>query len=384
MNPLLSILLQVHWSDVEYTVDEMSRSVYVFPVHIRVLIGVTMLFILIILVLLGVIMGSRIYKTRRSNKAIELRQKYQPVLRELLFNDSLTENEINKRFDQTDLTTPYHRAILLETILHLHENFTGETADRLAEIYQHLGFTDDSLLKLKSKQWYIVAKGMKELALMNIRTAYKDVAKFQNSKHEILRMESRIAMMKLSEKEPLSFLSSQTEPLTDWDIANIYTMLTRMPENMIPDFTTWLNSPNKDVINFCVQMIGRFRQHEAINTLVLLLKTQDERLKLAVIRAIKALSASGAEQNLIDIYALETIPVKNEILRTLEVIGTPQSLPLLEKVIKQPIEDYPLSIQAVRSLMALGEKGIKLVDQIFTQGGPQLQLVIRHAKDKRL
>ncbi|MFN8165322.1 MAG: HEAT repeat domain-containing protein [Bacteroidia bacterium] len=384
MNPLLSILLQVHWSDVEYTVDEMSRSVYVFPVHIRVLIGVTMLFILIILVLLGVIMGSRIYKTRRSNKAIELRQKYQPVLRELLFNDSLTENEINKRFDQTDLTTPYHRAILLETILHLHENFTGETADRLAEIYQHLGFTDDSLLKLKSKQWYIVAKGMKELALMNIRTAYKDVAKFQNSKHEILRMESRIAMMKLSEKEPLSFLSSQTEPLTDWDIANIYTMLTRMPENMIPDFTTWLNSPNKDVINFCVQMIGRFRQHEAINTLVLLLKTQDERLKLAVIRAIKALSASGAEQNLIDMYALETIPVKNEILRTLEVIGTPQSLPLLEKVIKQPIEDYPLSIQAVRSLMALGEKGIKLVDQIFTQGGPQLQLVIRHAKDKRL
>lgn len=384
MNSLLTIFLQVNWSDVEYTVDEVSRSVYVFPVTIRVLIGVTLLFLVIILVLLGIIMGSRIHKTRRANKVIEIKKKYQPVFTELVFNEQLTREQVISRFDPIDLKTPFNRLNILENIIHLHENFTGEAADRLAEIYKHLGFDQDSMNKLKSKSWYVIAKGMKELALMNVKSSYNDIARFLNSKNEILRMESRISMMKLSDKEPLSFLAKETEPLSDWDFANIYTMMTRMPETMIPDFTTWLNSPNKDVVLFCVHMIGTYRQHDATNTLILLLKTPDERLKLAVIKALKNLSAAAAEQPLLDMYSLESLEVKNEILKTLEVIGTGNSVQMIEKIIKLPIEDYPLSIQAIRSLISMGEKGRMVVEQVFQQADPQMQLVISHAKDKRL
>jgi hypothetical protein len=384
VNPLLSIFLQVNWSDVEYTVDDLSRSVYVFPVTIRVLIGVTLLFLLIVLVLLGIIMGSRIHKTRRANKMVELHKKYQPIFTALVFNDELTKAEVVSKFDPIDLKTPYNRMIVQENIIHLHENFTGETADRLVDIYHHLGFHEDSLKTLSSKRWYIIAKGMKELALMNVKSSYNDIARFLNSKNDIIRMEARISMMKLSDKEPLAFLAKETEPLSDWDFANIYTMLTRMPETMIPDFTSWLNSSNKDVVLFCVHMIGNYRQHEATNTLILLLKTPDERLKLAVIKALRSLSAAAAEQPLLDMYALESLEVKNEILKTLEVIGTIHSVNMIEKVVKLPIEDYPLSIQAIRSLISMGEKGKAVVEQLFQQADPQLQLVIRHARDKRL
>ena len=339
---------------------------------------------IIILILLGVIMGSRIYKTKRLNKKTELLKKYQPVFRQLLFDEGLDEKKVLSMVDKIDLQIPFNRSTLLDEIIHLHENFTGETAERLEEIYKYLGFERDSIIKLKSKRWYIIAKGMKELAIMNVKSGYNVISGFLNSKNEILRMETRIALMKLSDTDPLAFLAKETEHLSDWDSANIYNMLTKMPEHMIPDFSYWLNSKNKDVVVFCIQMIGRFRQRESIKTLLVLLKSPDARLKLAVIRALRELSATDGEESLLEIYPLENLVLKTEILKTLEIIGSSKSVPVLEKIIRQPIEDYPVSIQAVRSLLSIHTNGEQLIESIFNQSGPQLQLMIRHARDRRL
>lgn len=329
-------------------------------------------------------MGSRIYKTKRVNKKIELQKKYQSVFHQLVFEDALNDTMILSAFDKTDLDTSYNRLIILEEIIHLHENFTGETAERLEQIYSVLGFENDSLLKLKSKRWYIIAKGMKEMAIMNIKSGYPEISGFINSKNEILRMETRIALMKLSDTDPLAFLSKEKEHLSDWDSANIYNMLTKMPEQIRPDFSQWLNSTNKDVVVFCIQMIGRFHQSDSIKTLLVLLKSPDERIKLSVIRALRELSATEGEELLLEIYSLENLTIKGEILKTLEVIGSEKSLPVLEKIIRQPIEDYSVVIQAIRSILSIHTDGEKLVETIFNQSGPQLQLIIRHARDRRL
>ncbi|MBK7571256.1 MAG: HEAT repeat domain-containing protein [Bacteroidetes bacterium] len=384
MKLLANILLQLNFNDLQYSVDEVGRSIYSFPVHIRILIAVTILFMLIILILLAVIMGSRIFKTKRSNKKAELHKKYQPVFRNLIFEEALDRDKVLSMFDRIDLDTPFNRTTILDEIIHLHENFTGETAERLEEIYTFLEFEKDSMLKLKSKRWYIIAKGMKELAIMNVKSGYTEISTFLNSKNEILRMETRIALMKLSDTDPLAFLSKETEHLSDWDSANIYNMLTKMPEKMIPDFSNWLNSPNKDVVVFCIQMIGRFRQRESIKTLLVLLNSPDLRIKLCVIKALRELSATDGEEPLLEIYPLENLATKSEILKTLEVIGSAKSVPVLEKIIRQPIEDYPVSIQAVRSLLSIHANGEQIIETIFNQSGPQLQLMIRHARDRRL
>ena len=272
----------------------------------------------------------------------------------------------------------------MEEVIHLHVNFTGETAERLEDIYIQLNFHQDSIHKLKNKRWYIIAKGMRELALMNVKQALPLVSEFINNKNEILRMESRIAIMKLSEKDPLSFLSRETTPLSGWDTANIYSMLSKMPEKLMPDFSKWLNSPNKDVVLFSIQMIGTFRQQESVEILLTLLKSENEKIRLAAIHALRLLNASAAEKPMIDIYEKEGIGVRTEILKTIEVIGSHFSIPFLEKILNQPLEDYPLVIQAVRALLALGVTGNTIVDELYQKSGSQMQLVINHAKDKRL
>lgn len=381
---LFNILLQVNWSNVEYTFEDIRKSVYTFPVQIRVLLIVTLIFIIVILFLLGIIMSSRVYKTLRHDKRVEIRKKYQNIFHQLIFEEAQSEDRIRNKFTNSDLTIALNRETILEELIHLHENFTGETAERLEEIYLALNFDGDSVNKLKSKKWYVIAKGMKELAIMNVKSAHPAISKFINSKNDILRMETRIALMKLSDFEPMAFLNKETEPLSDWDSANIYNMLTKMPEKMIPDFSHWLNSSNKDIIVFCIQMIGRFRQRESVKTLLLLLNNQDERIKLTVIRALRELGSDEGEESLLVLYPLSNNNVKNEILKTLEFIGSEKSIIFLEKIIRQPVEDYPISIQAIRAMIAINNVGNKLIDSIFSQAGPQLQLIIQHARDKRL
>lgn len=381
---MLSILLQIDISDLQYTVDDFSRTVYTFPVHIRVLLAITLIFLLIILVLLGIVLSSRIYKTGRAIKSEELRNKYQQILRVLLFDDRDGNSEIVSFFDPKDLEENFSRETIMNEIIHLHENFTGETAERLEEIYIALNFHHDSLKKLKDKRWYIIAKGMRELALMNVKQALPEVSGFVNNKNEILRMESRIAIMKLSDHDHLSFLSLETTPLSGWDTANIYSMLSKMPEKVIPDFSAWLDSKNKDVVLFCIHMIGTYRQQDSAGKLIELLKSDDENLRYAVIKALRSLSSNASEYPLIEIYEKESLRNRTEILRTLEVIGGSQSVTFLEKIIRRPIEDYPLVIQAVRSLMATGNTGQNIIEGIYQQSGAQMQLVINHAKDKRL
>ncbi len=384
MFKLLSIFLQINWSDLQYTADEFGRAVYNFPVHIRVLFAVTLIFILIILILLGVVLSSRIYKTGRSIKRDQLRKKYQKIFSELLFEERAFDGSIIDTFDKNDLSIRFNRETIMDEIIHLHENFTGEAAERLEEIYMRLNFHFDSLRKLKDKRWYVVAKGMRELALMNVKQALPNVSVFQNNKNEILRMESRVAIMKLSDNEPLSFLSNKDSKLSGWDTANIYSMLTKMPEKIIPDFSKWLNSPNKEIVLFCIQMIGAFRQQDSVNNLVQLLKSDDEDIRLSAIKSLRMLNAIAAERPMMEMYEGESIIIRTEILKTLEVTGSPHSAPFLEKILRQPFEDYPLAIQAVRSLLALGNSGSAIVERIFSQSGQQMQLVINHAKDKRL
>jgi hypothetical protein len=323
LSTIAGIFLQIDWSDLSYTVDDLGRTVYSFPVHIRILLAITLIFLMIILILLAVILGSRIYKTGRVISREQIRKKYQQVFRELLFEDNITGPGIKDAFDEADLKNRFHREVIREEIIHLHENFTGETAERLEEIYMRLNFHFDSISKLKKKKWYIVAKGMRELALMNIRQALPDVRQYLNDKNEILRMESRVAIMKLSETDPLEFLTYEKAPLTGWDTANIYSMLSKMPEKMIPDFSKWLDSSNRDVVLFCIQMIGAFRQQESVNKLLELLKSDDERIRIAVIKALRLLNVVAGEKPILEIYPKETLSTRTEILRNLEVVGTP-------------------------------------------------------------
>lgn len=384
MNTLLILLQEINWSELNYTYNEFGKTVYSFPVHLRVLLSIALIFVIIILILLGVVLSSRIYKTGIAIKREQLKTKSQKIFGQLLFDDRKERNEIPGFFKTIDLNNKFNRSVVLDEIIHLHKSFSGDTEDRLKDIFVSLNFQKDAVHKLKDRSWHIAAKGMREISLMKIKEAIPDLQLFIDSPNEILRMESRIAIMNLSDKDPLSFLSGKNVRMTGWDAAKIYVLLSKMPEKMIPDFGRWLDSANTDVVLFCIQMISSFRQQEYVNKLIELLHSPNEKIRLAAVKSIRELNASQAEKKLIEIYPGEGTEIKFEILKTLEVVGSGFSAPFLENIIQPPLKEYTLLIQAVRALLTLGEKGNSVVDRLFSNGGDELKLIINHARDKRL
>ncbi|MFM2136823.1 MAG: hypothetical protein RL021_2223, partial [Bacteroidota bacterium] len=259
-------LLQINWTEMQYSSRELDRAVYNFPLHLRVLFAITLVFLLLTFLLLMIILTSRIVKTRRSLHREDLRKAFQPILSELLFGGHAEPDAetILKQFASIDLSKRFIRKVLTEEIIHLHDNFTGESALHLEKIFTTLGLQEDCLKKLDDRRWYVIASGMRECALMNVRTATPKIAIFLDSKNEMLRYESRITTMKLSEEDPLSFLDHELAILSEWDRSYIYTMLTKMPEKAVPDFSRWMGSPNPSIVDFAVSMTGAFRQQGSI------------------------------------------------------------------------------------------------------------------------
>lgn len=379
-------LLQINWTDIQYSSREIDRDVYSFPLHLRVLFVITICFLLVTLLLLMAILTSRIVKTSRALKRKDLQKAFQPILSELLFGGEANPDEgtIRSRFEPIDTANLFIRKVLCEEIIHLHDNFTGDSAIQLEKIFRSLGLHEDCLKKLDSKRWHVVAAGMRECALMNIREAAPKIARFLESKNEMLRYESRITTMKLSEDDPLSFLDHEHANLSEWDRSYIYTMLTKMPDKAVPDFSRWINSGNPSIVDFSISMIGAFHQQSSVPKLIGLLESADEKRRVLIIRSLRKCGATSAEDVLIKRYERETPVVRDEIVQSFATLGSNRSVEFLSGLLKKGHEEISHTVHILRSLLAIGPDGERIVNDAFLRGEERLRTAILHAKDQRL
>lgn len=380
------MLLQIAFDKLSTATDQFSRFVYSFPVHIRILIGIALLFVLIVLILFAVILGSRIYKNKLARRQSEIRKKYKPVFSQLLFEDDerLLTSDFFQLFDKSDLQQEHNHYFILEELIHLRQNFRGETGLRIELIFRKLHFHDHCIQMLKNRRWYVKAKSIRTLAMMNIHEAVPHLEKFIQSRNEILRMEARIALMKLNKDNLLSFLPLETAILTDWDMANIYNMLITLEAHSLPDFTQWFTVKNKSVIEFAVMMTGAFKQRHAIPALMELLFKSDDAVRKQIVIVIRKLEAYESEDKLIAAYGSSSMNVKIEILKTLEVIATQKSETLLQSILQTTQMDQSISLSAVKALQRSGNNGEKIIDHLFQKKDETLNAIITHALSKKI
>lgn len=84
---------------------------------------------------------------------------------------------------------------------------------------------------------------------------HDEIERCLNSSNEILRMEAKLAWIRLDIDDPLSFLDKLEHDFTPWEQLHVFEMIKRNKVTL-PDFSRWLNSPNETVVLFCRRMIG--------------------------------------------------------------------------------------------------------------------------------
>jgi hypothetical protein len=347
---------------------------------IRALILVIIYSILSMIILLVVILFHRNQMQGEARFRQMLKERYQLLLMNYLFN----EEEIDSVPEKIRVIAAdnYKRRILMEEMKDLIVNLSGDYADSLRELYYRLELNKDSIRKAFSKKWHIKIKGFRELAFMNIQSVNDEIIRCLHSNNSILRMEAQIALVRLNDDNRFAFLDHLKRPFTKWEQMNVHEMI--VSHNLeVPDFRQWLNSDNRTVIIFSLNMIQVFQQKQAWKEVMELLENSDPEIRKTAIFVLGELKINKALQSLKNHYKYEVYENQLAILLAINKISDESSVKFLVMVIDKE-DDVQLQIEAAKALRDMGEAGQAALVKLMRSDYKNYMIIIKHVLDKRI
>lgn len=212
---------------------------------------IAILFVLVITTSTGLLIRQYLHRNRQARQ-LRKSQKYHDLLIDCLFIP-----EESARFDCIKEGRK-GRKHLFNSVIYLMHSFTGEYAEKLKNLFYELGLERFLLKKLNSKNWWVIAQGLRESRLMEFPKAISFAEKHINAKQLELRGEAQIAIISLKAKDPFEFLNQLKEPFSPWDRIHLYEEMKQWEKK--PDASLWLKTNNEGVLIFALRIIALWGQ----------------------------------------------------------------------------------------------------------------------------
>lgn len=328
---------------------------------------------IMILVLIITLTYRTIRKKRQARTEI-LKDEIQDSITEYLFDEEAGRPE---KIEQ--IKTPHDKQVLIDEVMQLYANLSGEISNKLRELYIDLGLDNESVTKTQSNQWHIRAKGFRELAQMNIKTVNDEIEKCLNSDNDILRMEAQLAMIRLNYEDPFSFLDKLQKPFTSWEQLHVYEMITRHQIN-VPDFIEWLSSPNHTIVIFCIRMIRAFKQSSAYKKLIPFLEHSNKDIREETVITLGELRVVETLPILKERFIAEEQETKVLILQAMSKMPEEENIEFLQEILEP---SNALRLQAAEALSRIESFGVKGIETILRRSDDDLQAVAKHILDSK-
>lgn len=337
------------------------------------------------IILFIVIISSRVYKNYVALRTKRLQEVYEPLLANLIFGEYDTEDRramIVRRIKKRYLVNEFNNEVFLQELLNLHKNFSGDICDHIRSLYMEFGLVKYSMRKLKAFPWDVKIKGIRELTQMDIKDAYDEIFKYVDSKNAILRLETLLSLIQLSESDPLKFLSNTKSNMTGWQQVNILAILSVLNTDDLPDFKRWLNSPNNSVSLFTIRMINHFKQIGSINSIIPMLDDPREAVREEVVNTIGNLELYGFADELIKVYYREHDRLKIKILQVMVKVSDDDQIPFFKQEMFNP--NFAIALNACIALAKIGRKGKEELQSLLEDADERTTIIIKHALDQRI
>jgi hypothetical protein len=338
-----------------------------------VLATIGFILVMVIVLIITLILRTRRQKLGRQKQ--KLREEYQDSITEYLFDEGVGQPANLREAD-----SQRKKQILIDEIMQLYANLSGEISNKLRELYLDLGLDNESVQKTKSPQWHVRAKGFRELAQMNIQTVNAEIELCLNSPNDILRMEAQLAMVRLNFEEPFSFLNKLQQPFTSWEQLHVYEMIQRY-QIAIPEFSFWLSSRNETIVVFAIRMIRAFKQENAFALLIPFLKHENYEIREETFMTLGDLGNPQALSLLQERFGYEAQPGRLQILRAIGKIPDEANVEFLRGVLEPSSE---LRLEAADALARIESFGVKGIETILKRSDEDLQAVARHILDNKI
>ncbi len=357
-----------------FAFDTDKPDILVRSLMIIIIVSLLCLFILLIWILIN-----RNKMQARQAETEQLMEQFQSLLIDYLFSEH-HEEEFKKI--QRIANSNFNRKILIDQMIDLSINLSGDAKDKLRDLYLKMKLDQDSINKVYSPKWHIQIKGFRELAFMDIVDANDKIRQALKSKNNILRMEAQLALVRLNKEDPFGFLDHLQHPFTLWEQLNVHELITfhNLP---VPQFSRWINSPNKTVVIFALRMIQVFKQQEAAPDIIESLKNPDIDIRRMSVYVSGEIQLRETLPSLKHMYKNSEYPICLAIVQAMGKMPDEMMLGFLKLVLDKE-EDVQLQIEAAMAINKMGEVGISALVKLMKSEYKNYQIIIRHVLDKRI
>ena len=343
----------------QYIIDYFHES----PTIIQLCWGLSIGFIITIFFLISYLKYIRSRLRNKGRIESTYRKKYESDLIEYLY----AGNNVDAISPQQQKIADYlrkcaksslKRKIIINTLLKLRNEISGETADAIQNLYHQSGLIDQALVKLNDKRWDVVARAIKELTQFEIRVVHDNIKLLVNHPKKEVRNEIQKYLVKLFCFDGLEFLSILENQLSEWDQIQLLGILQKADNPQLPNITNWLRSSNVSVISFTIKLAKIFNQFESKDAILKLLHHPDQEIRIQAIDVIAYLGFFEAIEILKKDLNERSIEEQIAFFKMNEKMCTPADIPFIMGYINH--ENFDIRQSAITTIELITPKPIKI------------------------
>lgn len=315
-------------------------------------------FILAVFAIIFTIILKILRNSLRKKEALTIKyqKQYEELLLSYLFEETETGESSNKQNEfinkiQNEINNNFKRKIIVETLLKLKNEVSGEIETAIQEIYLKSNLKKHAYKQLKSKKWDVVANGIKEFTRFKVKEAYPEIKKLIKYPKKEVRKEVELYLVSLFHFEGLEFLNDLKINLSEWDQIELLEELQKLDNQEIPDITVWLNSKNDSVVSFSLKLAKIYNKYETVETLLKLLDHKNGEIRLQVIDVLTHLQVLDAKNILKNSFQKRSQEEKIAIFKMFENVYEPSDEDfILENTTNNNFEVQYLAIKMLKEI----------------------------------
>jgi predicted RNase H-related nuclease YkuK (DUF458 family) len=301
-------------------------------------------------------------------------------LSQIIMEEAEESAEISKKIHKI-VHNNTARQFVIDELIRGKKNFSGEVAEKIVSLYQDLKLKEYSLKKLSNKKtWYVKARGIQELYMMDQKDSLVKIYRNTNSKNDMVRTEAQMGVIHLTGFKGLRFLDMISYPITEWQQVKLLQQLRFYPEkeDISAQIPKWLQSKNPSVVVFALKLANEYQIFSVRNDVINCLVHPDKQVRTEAINTIIRLADEKTASVLAGYFYKESFSNQLAILDALDTMATSEEEVFLSGLLDH--ENDTIKLKAAIVLANNTDNGVSLIEQKAIKQPEPYQRIYRHIK----
>ena len=318
-------------------------------VHFLFTVFLIMLCLVIGLVIVVLIYNFIEYNKSQKNAAWStiINKKISEVI--VYAEDDLPEDA---QFEDHILKSSFRNLFLLK-LVDSEKKFSGAAKIKIKELFRDYNLKKEAMDKLDQKKAYLIARGIRELTVMDVMSAEPKIAAFLQHPSRQVYQEAQYAMVRFEGFDGLQFLDTFTSRISEWQQLRMLLSISFLPEGSEHDIKRRLLSENETVVIFTLKLIKKFQVLSLYPEVKALLEHPSIEIRIRAVQTLMSLENPETIPYLVSIYEGQPDEVKLEMISAMKISKDQCCTDILKMELSED-HSSEIRVNAAQALFTLG------------------------------